>query len=63
MSNQIKMFFHCAECMKELPDGISPRDFSSVEVGWTKEGFQVWCKRHEKNVINIDFLGQKVKPI
>ena len=26
-----------------------------VEVGWTNQGFQVWCTRHNTNVIHIDF--------
>lgn len=58
--NNIQMFLHCGECLKELPKGKSPREFIHVEVGWTKEGLQVWCIRHEMNVIALDFEGQKV---
>ena len=59
--NQIMQFFHCAECLKELPKDKSPREFVALEVGWTKRGLQVWCVRHERNVISLDFKGQKVQ--
>jgi hypothetical protein len=58
--NAIIKFMHCANCMKQKPLGISPRDWANIECGWTAHGFQVWCKRCEMNVIHIDLLGQKV---
>lgn len=59
--NKIEMFFHCKKCMKEVDNlHMSPREYAEVEVGWTKKGFQVWCKRHEMNIVHVDFLGQKV---
>jgi hypothetical protein len=61
--SDIQSFFHCRECLEELPDGESPRSYASLEVGWTIKGLQVWCKRHELNVINLDFRGQKVSPL
>lgn len=60
-SYEIEMFFHCKKCAQSIPNGMSPREYMSLEVGWTKKGLQVWCKRHEINVINLDFQGQKVK--
>lgn len=57
--NQIVAFMHCRRCLEELPFGKSPRDFASLEVGWTERGFQVWCKRHEINVVHVDFEGDK----
>lgn len=56
-SMSIVAFFHCRKCMQELPQGQSPRDWAQLEVGWTPQGFQVWCKRHEINVIHMDFEG------
>lgn len=58
--SNIESFFHCSKCMKEIPSGVSPRDWQKNEVGFTKKGLQVWCIRHEENVIHLDFLGQKV---
>lgn len=58
--NEIALFFHCKECLKEKPDDASPRDWSRLEVGWTPKGVQVWCIRHECDVCHIDFRGQKV---
>lgn len=56
---QIKAYIHCGLCLNTLPEGISPRDWADLEVGSTNKGIQVWCKRHEKNVIHIDFEGIK----
>lgn len=57
--NEIKLYMHCALCLTELPSGSSPQSFGSLEAGWTPDGLQVWCKRHDVNVINIDFEGQQ----
>ena len=37
--------------------GQSPREYAQLEFGFTKPGVQVWCKRHEVNVMHIDFEG------
>jgi len=58
--NFIGSFFHCKECIEEKPGDVSPRDWIRNEVGWTVKGLQVWCVRHEKNIINLDFKGQKI---
>jgi hypothetical protein len=58
-ANAIGVFIHCRKCLIELPIGVSPREWAQVEVGWTRPGFQVWCKRHEINVLHIDFEGSK----
>jgi hypothetical protein len=57
--NHIRMFFHCKKCLQERPEDQSPRDWAQLEVGTTRLGIQVWCKRHEINVIHIDFQTQK----
>jgi hypothetical protein len=58
--NQIKLFFHCANCIDQCPSDQSHRDHASLEAGWTEKGFQVWCKRCEMNIIHVDFMGQKI---
>lgn len=58
-AKEIVAFMHCGRCLTELPEGKSPQEWGSVEVGWTPEGLQVWCKRHDCNVLHIDFEGQK----
>lgn len=57
--NNIVSYFHCAKCLKEKPADVSPREWVQLEVGFTSHGIQVWCKRHECNVIHMDFQGQK----
>jgi hypothetical protein len=55
--NQIVRFIHCKKCLDERPPTVSPREYVQLEVGFTAPGLQVWCKRHEVNVMNIDFEG------
>ena len=63
VKNHIGAFIHCANCLKKLPEGQSPREWGRYEAGWTEKGFQIWCIRCENNVLNIDLLGQKVECI
>lgn len=55
----IKMYLHCALCLEELPPDTSPQEWTSLEVGWTEPGLQIWCKRHNCNVVHIDFEGHQ----
>lgn len=59
--NEIVMYMHCRRCIDEVPAGKTPQEYQQIEVGWTKAGFQVWCKRHNSNILNIDFEGQRHK--
>ena len=58
-TNEGEMFLHCGLCLEERPPDQSPREWASLEVSWTTLGLQVWCKRHECNVIHVDFQNQK----
>lgn len=58
--NEIHSFFNCKECLDELPDGESPESYARLSCGWTPRGMQLWCVRHNRNVVHINFLGQKV---
>lgn len=51
IESDIQMFFHCNKCLKEasIPQYI--------EVGFTEVGIQVWCRRHNLNIIHINFEG------
>ena len=57
--NQISAFLHCGLCLQELPVGKSAAEWASLEIGWTKQGLQVWCKRHDCNVMHINFEKAK----
>lgn len=56
---EIESFMHCGRCLSEKPDDISPRDYARVNVGFTKQGLQVWCIRHNLNIVHIDFEGRQ----
>lgn len=60
-SNEIKLYLHCGLCLDELKDldlDLSPQEYQKIQVGWTEGGIQVWCNRHDCNLVNIDFEGQ-----
>ena len=59
ITNSILAFVHCAMCMSDRPKNKSPREWAMIEAGWTQIGIQIWCKRHEVNMIHIDFEGVK----
>lgn len=61
--NFIQSFMHCANCINDLPKGSSVSDWSHIEVGWTEKGLQVRCIRCDKNILNLDFKGQKMDTI
>lgn len=53
----IVSYIHCRECMfdwSQTDKSISPAEFQDNEVGFTSTGIQVWCRRHDKNVICVD---------
>lgn len=54
--DKIVGFFHCKKCVDE-------NKRPSLECGWTKKGFQVRCYIHNRNLIHIDLLGQKIRTI
>jgi len=57
--NDIQLYLHCRVCLSEIPENQSAGDYQQLEVGWTAAGLQVWCKRHDMNVVNIDFEGHQ----
>ncbi len=58
-TREIIQYLHCKKCFAEKPKGVSPRDWADTEVGFTELGIQLWCKRHEINIVHIDFQGQQ----
>lgn len=58
-TNEIGAFMHCALCLEELPDDMSPMEWSQTQAGFTPLGIQVWCNRHDCNVLHVDFEGIK----
>ena len=60
IENRIFSFYHCRKCLEEKGNYISALYYASFEFGATEKGFQLWCTRHEENVLALDLLGQKV---
>ena len=66
-SNQLEIekYIHCVLCVQEWHERNEagetlPAWWSRIEVGYTKRGWQVWCARHNCNIIHFDFEGRKV---
>jgi len=57
----IEMYLHCQLCAEELPAEESPESYARFSIGWTVAGLQVWCVRHDVNIIHIDFEGTQHK--
>lgn len=57
--NEIAQYIHCTQCLNERPADVSPMDWSLTQAGFTPAGFQVWCNRHDCNIVHIDFEGVK----
>jgi hypothetical protein len=61
--NHLRLFLHCRLCLQEVAalakkkGSASPRDYARLSVGWTQLGLQVWCNRHDANVLHVDFEG------
>lgn len=56
MKNRIERFMHCRKCLVELPEGQSPQDYARLAVGFTNNGVQVWCNRHDEEVVHLTLL-------
>ena len=61
--NHIMQYFHCKMCLDDIPENVSPQDYSHIEAGFTDIGFQVRCIRHNVNIVHLDLQGAKVRPV
>ena len=61
--NHIKEPLVCSACADDFSagqsDAASLRDFMRIDVGFTKDGLQIWCQRHDRNICVIDFDGAR----
>ena len=63
LQNGIEQNIICSKCETEFllgsTDSRSLQDYSRLDIGFTSIGVQVWCRRHDANVVHINFAGQK----
>lgn len=59
----ILQYLHCMLCAEELPSGKSMKEWAHLAVGFTEQGMQVWCERHDCNVMHVDYQGNKFPAI
>jgi len=61
----IYAYMRCAKCLDLWKAGAFPgqamKDATDLSFGVTQAGFQLWCNRHNCNVLHLDLLGQKVE--
>jgi hypothetical protein len=68
VTKSINAFFHCSLCLEEVMkiaessgQSQSPSTYQRLEVGSTDIGIQIWCRRHEANVLHLDFGGAAIR--
>ena len=54
----------CGRCADDVTEGraggSSMAEYMRFDVGFTAKGIQVWCRRHDANVVHIDFQGREL---
>lgn len=62
LTNQkaIRSYIHCGKCEESCPSTMSVKDWSQFEIGFTSDGIQIWCRRHNCNVAHFDLKGARV---
>jgi hypothetical protein len=63
LSLNIDSYVACSKCAEEvahIEPKISLQDYGAVDIGFTQWGLQVWCRRHQTNIVHIDFNGQQL---
>ena len=64
-ANSIVTYLLCALCVEEwkanraIRTKMSPAEYSRIGVGYSELGIQVWCYRHECNILHMDFEGRR----
>ena len=65
LQKQIRQHVISAKCEEEFQtgstDSSSLQNYTKLDVGFTDIGIQVWCRRHDANVVHINFNGQKLE--
>ena len=61
LKNEIMGVMHCKKCLDEKPNGDREDhgDYAQLDIGWTPEGIQVWCRRHDTNVLSLTLKGEE----
>lgn len=61
-SKQIHTYFYCSQCLNEaVAKGEAPLDYQRIAFGLTPMGLQLWCCRHNMNVMHVDFGGRDMR--
>jgi len=59
--NNIKEPIVCSACLDEFAKGQTDAktigSYLRMDIGFTQRGIQVWCQRHDANIVEIDFAG------
>ena len=65
LHNKITNQIVCSKCeiefMKAETGSRSLQEYSMLDAGFTNSGLQVWCRRHDVNVVHVDFDGNRLK--
>jgi hypothetical protein len=58
-------YVHCRKCLDEWTESFqgtcTPKQYARQQVATTRDGFQVWCTRHEVNVAVFTLRAVRAK--
>ncbi|MEL0071646.1 MAG: hypothetical protein VW981_02090 [Rhodobiaceae bacterium] len=63
LSLSITGYIACSKCADEVGQSDPPaslQDYARLDAGFTDYGLQIWCRRHQVNVVHIDFQGNRL---
>jgi len=63
LSLSITGYIACSKCADEASRAdppVSLQDYARLDAGFTDFGLQLWCRRHQVNVVHIDFKGNRL---
>ena len=63
LSLRITNYLACTKCAAEIETLNPPQslqDYSQTDAGFTDWGVQIWCRRHQVNIVHIDFQQQRL---
>lgn len=60
-TNEIRDYLYCAKCDDSCPSTETLKNWQRLSIGLTSYGLQVWCDRHNVNVLHFDLSGNRVR--
>jgi hypothetical protein len=57
----MKLFINCKKCTEQRPSRFSMEEYSRIGVIKTEDGIQIWCVRHDIEIVFFPYEWEKSK--